>query len=127
MAKAICPDCGDPRADPTDACRTCGWNPYVSDEEMAKSLYLSTARFHGEPSRRQSEYERELDEIGTAIDRGSPFDFTKVDLAALRARARKDFPPPPAPIAAFVLGTLICVGIIGLVIWFLYFVSHPAR
>ena len=117
MAKAICLECGAPKEAPAAACNECGWSPFGDPEDMARSLYLSTARFDAE-SGTAADYERDLDRIGAQIAAGQEFDFAAVDLRTFRKRAVEQFPPPRFPKRMFIILNLLVWGFLALVVWF---------
>ena len=117
---AVCPECGEVRADATDYCKVCGWNPNQSDKEMARGLYFSSRRFEGVDASKSSRWETDLIGIGEQLRAGEDVETDQAELVRLRKRARAEFPPPRAPVAGLLLVALAFFTVIAGVLWFLY-------
>lgn len=79
MIVAICIRCGSPKDTPWKQCRACGFDPTEDDVDLAKSVYLSLARFQSDEERRR--YQVELEQVALAIQDGSTpeFDGNEID------------------------------------------------
>ena len=101
-AEAVCIRCGVDKGKPQHKCTSCGFDPQSGTPlEMAKSIYLSTARFADRDE--QDEYAKKLLEYAQAIRRGEnmsydPSELKRIEnvLKVLRAYPNR----PPSPCAA---------------------------
>ncbi len=81
MASAVCLKCGLLKRHPMDSCRSCGYCPVGDDLAMAKSIVLSDGYQIGEEWR--SRTNKELKQIGKAIQSGTEFAFNQDEIDEL--------------------------------------------
>jgi hypothetical protein len=82
--KSICIRCGAAKKLPWNKCRRCSFLP--KDDDLVKSVYCSIGRFD-EPDD-AADYEKELEEMSSALARGEPIVYDEAELERLREQRR---------------------------------------
>lgn len=82
MASAICIKCGTEKTAPWKKCQNCRFDPSKNEDDLVKSVYLSSGRY--EDQEKQKKYMHELDNIGELIKNGQSPSFDSDDLERLR-------------------------------------------
>ncbi len=79
---AICIQCGVEKTTLYEKCRKCAFEPRKTQENLIKSVYLSSARFDSEVDKK--EYELELRSYAERIRKRLPIAFDPVEVERLR-------------------------------------------
>lgn len=116
--KVVCIKCGADKNAPWQECPQCGLEPV--DEDLVKSVYLSSGRFALDPER-AAEYESELADFQAAIRGGRTIEYEEPDLQ--RLREEKEFVETWPEVATWsTLFRFLLPGIIFLIfLWLLNF------
>jgi len=86
MELSICINCGEKKPAPWKSCKACGHDPRIQEEDLVKSVYLSTGRF--EDGNEKADYVSVLQALAQTLKEGKQVTYDQDDMDRLsRQRA----------------------------------------